>query len=113
MQSDARTKTEMQIAGRKIGPDHPPYVISEISCNHHGDLETAKKTITAAVAAGADAVKIQCYTADSICADTEFVIPDGPWAGRRLYELYSDAHTPPSMVGDMFEFARSNGITLF
>ncbi len=85
------------IAGRPLGPDHPPLVIAELSGNHNGDLARALALIDAAKAAGADAVKLQTYTADTITLDCDrpyFRIKDGPWAGRRLHDLYREASTP-------------------
>jgi N-acetylneuraminate synthase len=80
---------EITIAGRRIGPGHPPYVIAEMSGNHNGDIKRAFALLEAAKKAGADAVKLQTYTADTITLDSRgpgFVIEDGLWAGA-LYEL--------------------------
>lgn len=106
----------IEIAGRKIGPDHPPYVIAEMSGNHNGDLERAKMLIRLAAEAGADAVKLQTYTADTITIDSdrdEFIVKDGMWKGRRLYELYQEAHTPWEWHAELFAHAREHGITIF
>lgn len=103
----------MKIANRKIGPDHEPYIIAEVGANHGGNLALAKETLIAAAECGADAVKIQCYTADSICANDGTVVQGGPWAGRRLYDLYKEAETPPEMVRELSEFASKHKITLF
>lgn len=108
--------TQFTIAGRAIGPGCPPYVIAELSANHNGDLEQALKIIDAAVEAGADAVKIQTYSPDTITlkADTEhFQITDGLWAGHTLYELYEWAHTPWNWHEVLFAHAAKRGITLF
>lgn len=106
----------MQIAGRKIGSDYEPYLIAEISGNHNGSLGLALDTITAAADAGADAVKIQCYTADTLTfkgEGDEYIVRSGPWKGQHLHDLYKSAETPPSMVRDLFNFAKKNKITLF
>lgn len=105
-----------EIDNRKIGADHPPYIIAELSGNHNGDIERAKKLIKIAYDAGASAVKLQTYTADSLTIDTrrdEFVLKEGTWAGRNLYELYEEAHTPWDWFPDLFAYARDLGITIF
>lgn len=104
------------IAGRPIGPDHPPYLIAEMSGNHNGDLSRALRLIEAAKEAGADAVKVQTYTADTITIDhdsADFRLDKGLWAGRTLYDLYQEAHTPWEWHGPLFEHAAKVGITLF
>lgn len=105
-----------KIDGRPVGPGHPPYVVAEMSGNHNGEIGRALALIDAAKAAGADAVKIQTYRADTITIDhdgPEFLIHSGLWAGRRLYELYEEAHTPWEWHEEMFAHARKIGITLF
>ncbi|MBX3520743.1 MAG: pseudaminic acid synthase [Xanthobacteraceae bacterium] len=105
-----------EIAGRKIGPGHPTYVIAEISANHNGSLERTKDLITRAKNAGADAVKIQTYTADTMTIEHDgpgFVVEDGPWKGRHLHELYDKAHMPWEWHAPLFEHAKAVGITLF
>jgi pseudaminic acid synthase len=106
---------EMNIAGRKIGPQFPPYVIAEMSANHNGNLDAALRIMDEAHQAGADAVKIQTYRPDTITLNSDredFQIEDGLWAGRSLYELYEWAHTPWEWHATLFEHARKIGITL-
>lgn len=104
------------INGTKIGPDHPPYIIAELSANHNGSLDQALKTIDEAKRRGASAIKLQTYTADTMTIDSdrpEFLIKGGPWDGYKLYDLYKWAHTPYEWHKAMFEHARSIGITVF
>lgn len=104
------------INGRMIGSDHFPYVIAEMSANHNGKLETALRLIEEAHKAGADAVKLQTYTADTItlnCDSEEFQIHGGLWDGKTLYQLYQDAHMPWDWHKHLFEHARKVGITIF
>jgi pseudaminic acid synthase len=110
------TRTPLSIAGRPIGPSHPPYVIAELSANHNGSIETAFRIIDAAAAAKADAVKIQTYTADTITLNSsrpEFQITSGKWAGQSLYQLYQSAYTPWDWHAALFDHARKRGITMF
>ena len=107
---------EIQIAGRKIGGTMPPYVIAELSANHNGRLETALRIIDEAQRAGADAVKLQTYTPDTItldCSEEDFLIHGGLWDGRNLYALYREAHMPWDWHAPLFEHARKKGITIF
>lgn len=106
----------ISIAGRLIGPDHAPYIIAEVSANHNGKLETALKIIEEAKKAGADAVKLQTYTADTItldCDSEEFQIHGGLWDGKNLYQLYKEAQMPWEWHSILFEHARKLGITIF
>jgi N-acetylneuraminate synthase len=106
----------VEIAGRRIGADQPPYVICELSGNHNGSLDRALSMIDAAADTGCDAIKIQTYTADTITLDvdrSEFRIQGGLWEGRSLYELYQEAQTPFEWHEALFERARGRGVTLF
>ena len=110
------TTENVVIDGRAIGPDTPPYIIAEMSGNHNGNIERAFRLIEEAKAAGADAIKLQSYRADTITIDhdaPEFLVHGGLWDGRRLYELYEEAHTPWEWHTQLFEKARSVGITIF
>nr|WP_253858538.1 pseudaminic acid synthase [Moraxella atlantae] len=108
--------TSLSIGGRKIGAGEPPYIIAEMSANHNGSLDNAYKIIDMAKACGADAVKMQTYTPDTITLDSnapEFHINGGLWHGRTLYDLYREAHTPWDWHKPLFEYARQIGITIF
>jgi N-acetylneuraminate synthase len=107
---------KFEIAGRKIGPDYSPYVIAELSANHNGEIENAFRLIKIAKDAGADALKLQTYTPDTMTLKSDlpdFQINDGPWEGRNLYELYEWAHTPWAWHEKLFEYAKGLGITIF
>lgn len=107
---------KIEIAGRSIGIDYPPYVIAEMSANHNGSIETAYRIIEEAKEAGADAVKLQTYRPDTItlnCHSEDFQIRGGLWNGRTLYELYEQAHMPWDWHKPLFEHARKVGITIF
>lgn len=110
------TSPEIEIAGRKIGADHPPFVICELSGNHNGSLDRALAMVDAAADTGCDAIKIQTYTADTITMDVdrpEFRITGGLWDGRSLYELYQEAYTPYEWHAAIFERARARGVIIF
>ena len=107
---------KLTIAGREISLETPPYIIAEMSANHNGNIETAYKIIEMAKRCGADAIKMQSYTADTITLNSDkadFQINGGLWDGQTLYELYESAHTPWEWHKPLFEKAREIGITIF
>ncbi|CAE6881380.1 NeuB family [Vibrio sp. B1REV9] len=109
-------KPYITIDGRKIGPDHPPYIIAELSANHNGDINRAFQIMEEAKKAGADAIKLQTYTHETItidCDSEEFQIHGGLWDGQTLYELYKGAHMPWEWHKPLFEKAKELGITIF
>lgn len=106
----------MIVKERKINEKNNPYIIAELSANHGGDLERAKNSIEMAAKAGVSAVKIQTYTPDTMTIESDlpdFVVNDGLWAGRTLYELYSEAFTPFEWHEDLFRHADKCGVTIF
>jgi N-acetylneuraminate synthase len=107
---------KIEIAGRTISNDHEPYIIAEMSANHNGNIETAFRIIEEAKKAGADALKIQTYTPDTITLNSDlpdFQIKGGLWDGKTLYELYEWAHTPWEWHKPLFDHAKKVGITIF
>jgi pseudaminic acid synthase len=110
------TTNSFFINAREISRDHSPYIIAEVSANHNGSILRAKETILAARNAGVDAVKIQTYTPDTMTIDVnkpDFLIDDGLWKGRSLYDLYREAYTPFEWHKELFDYARKIGVTLF
>ncbi|MDC1160496.1 pseudaminic acid synthase [Luminiphilus sp.] len=108
--------SKITIAGRDIGEGFAPYIIAEMSANHNGDLDSALQILAQAKKAGADAVKMQTYTPDTITLKSngpDFQITEGLWAGRSLYELYEWAHTPWEWHQPLFDRARELDITIF
>jgi len=108
--------TGMQIKGRTIGEGNPSYIIAEMSANHAGSIEMAKEIIHAAKEAGADCIKIQTYTPDTITMDCDsryFHIDNGTWAGETLYHLYSQAYMPWEWQPVLKEEADKTGIDFF
>jgi pseudaminic acid synthase len=101
---------------REIGEGSPVFIIAELSANHNGSLETAIATIRAAKKAGADAIKLQTYTADSItlnCDKPDFIIKGTIWEGRKLHDLYKEAYTPWEWHPTLFEVAKQEGLICF
>ncbi|GFK34673.1 pseudaminic acid synthase [Vibrio cholerae] len=109
-------KKFIEIDGRRIGPDYPPYIVAELSANHNGDINRAFQIIEEAKQAGADAIKLQTYTHETItmdCDSEEFQINGGLWNGQTLYELYKSAHLPWDWHKPLFKKAADLGITIF
>lgn len=106
----------IEINGRSIGPDHAPYIVAEMSANHLGDFDRAVRILEAAAAAGADAVKLQTYTADTITIDHDgpgFTIEGGLWHGRTLYGLYQEAFTPWEWHEPLMKRGAELGVDVF
>lgn len=109
---------EFSIAGRKIGPGQPPFIIAEMSGNHNQSLERALAIVDAAAKAGAHALKIQTYTADTMTLDLSegafFVSdPNSLWQGKSLYKLYQEAYTPWEWHRPIFDRCRDLGVVGF
>lgn len=99
-----------------MGENHRTYIIAEMSANHAGSLEYAKELIHAAKESGADCIKIQTYTADTLtinCDKPWFHIKNGTWSGENLYQLYQKAYTPWDWQGKLMEEAKKTGIDFF
>lgn len=106
----------IEILGRPVGIDYPPYVIAELSANHNGKLETALRIIEEAKKANSDAVKLQTYKPETITLNSDsddFKIHGGLWDGRTLYKLYEEAHMPWDWHKPLFDHAHKLGITIF
>lgn len=108
----------ISIGTHLVGSEHPPFIVAELSGNHRGSYDRLVELVDAAHAAGAHAIKLQTYTPDSITLDihtNEFMIhdPKSLWAGRSLYDLYQEAHTPREWHAPLFEYCKKLGITLF
>lgn len=108
---------ELEIAGRRIGPGRPVFLVAEMSANHGHDLGRATRILRAAKAAGADAVKLQTYTPDTLTIDSDrdwFRVGEGsPWEGRTLYDLYGEAYLPWKWQPKLKEIANQLGMILF
>lgn len=109
---------DIQIGYRIIGHNHPPLIIAEMSGNHNQSLERALELVKAAANAGAHALKLQTYTADTMTIDQRgglFDIndPDSLWYGKNLYELYQEAYTPWEWHKEIFDYANSRGMLAF
>jgi len=107
----------MKIGNKEIGGDNPCFIIAELSANHNGDLNVAIETIRAAKKTGADAIKFQTYTPDTLtidCYNEHFKIGGGTlWDGKTLYELYGEAYTPWEWHKRLFEIAEEEGLICF
>lgn len=107
----------VHIAGRPVGPGHPVYIVAELSANHRQDFALAEKLVREAKAAGADAVKLQTYTAETLtirCDRPEFRVGGGTlWDGRTLHDLYSEAYTPWEWHPKLKRLANELGMELF
>jgi pseudaminic acid synthase len=104
------------IGDRRVGPEEPPFVVAELSANHNGSLERALQHIRAAKEGGADAIKFQTYTADTLTIDSDgddFLIQGGLWHGNSLYRLYQQASTPWEWHETLFAEARRVGLLAF
>ena len=105
----------MEIDNRIISNNSPPYIIAELSANHNGSISRAFESILAAKESGADAVKIQTYTADTMtidCDREEFQVTGGLWNSYNLYDLYKEARTPYEWHKPLFDYAKKIGITI-
>ena len=106
----------IRIGNREIGPNHPPFIIAELSGNHNGSLEKALELVDIAHKAGADAIKLQTYTADTMTIDCDlpdFHIKGGLWDNHNLYQLYEWAHTPWEWHAALFKRAEELGLICF
>jgi pseudaminic acid synthase len=106
---------DITIAGRLVGAGHKPFIIAEMSGNHNQSLERALAIVDAAADAGADAIKLQTYTADTMTLPGAFTIEDenSLWKGRELYDLYKEAYTPWDWHQPIFERAKERGMIAF
>ena len=109
---------DINIGGRLVGPNNPPFIIAEMSGNHNQSLDRALAIVEAAARSGAHAIKLQTYTADTLTLDVrdgEFYIGDADslWQGKSLYELYQEAYTPWEWHRPIFDRCRELGLLAF
>ena len=105
----------VKLGNSLVGKNCKPFIIAEMSGNHNGSLDRAKEIVVAAAKNVADSIKLQTYTADTLtldCTREDFLIQDEKslWNGRRLYELYEEAHTPWEWHKDLFQYSKDIGI---
>ena len=106
----------MKIGDFEISKESKVFIIAELSANHNGSIDTAIETIRAAKRAGADCIKLQTYTADTLtidCNKEDFIIKGTIWEGRNYYSLYQEAHTPWKWHKQLFEVAKAEGLVCF
>ena len=106
----------MKIGNFELHEGKKLFKIAKISANHNGSLKRAKDTTLAAKSSGADAVKLQTYTTDTLtinCDRDDFILKGGTWDGYKLYDLYKDAHTPYERHKELFSFAKKLNIICF
>ena len=107
----------LKVGNRRVGPGEPTYVIAELSCNHLGNYDRAVAILEAAHAAGADAIKLQTYTPDTMTLDCDSdlfkIADDTPWAGRTEYDVYKEAYTPWEWHPKLKQVAERLGLDFF
>ena len=106
----------MNIQGKELDNPISPYVIAEMSGNHGNNFEMARDLLLQSAEAGANAFKLQTYTPESMTLNStrpEYIVDQGPWKGRNLFELYSQGRTPNEWIPDLIQIANSNNISLF
>lgn len=106
----------MRIDSTDINKHSKVFIIAELSANHNGSLQVAKETVRAAKRAGADCIKLQTYTADTLtidCDKDDFLIKGTIWEGRNYYQLYQEAYTPWEWHEELFSVAKEEGLVCF
>ena len=106
----------MKIDGVSLDNNLKPYVIAEMSGNHGNNYSNAERLLVECAKNGASAFKLQTYTPESMtldCSRPEYIVNDGPWVGRNLFDLYSEGHTPAKWLPDLFGVAKNLGISIF